>query len=367
MRIRWAVPIGFAAAVWASGVFAGRPAAPGNPPELGVRDAEPAAAIRVPSAEYGEALFFRETFGGNGRTCAACHDPRNEFTTSPSLVEARFAADPSHPLFRAIDSDDGGGRTFTTVRSHALFRVTIPLHPNVRLVDDPARRTITVWRSVPALANLVLTAPYLQDGRAATLDEQIVGAIADHFEPGREPRPPELVSLRLFLSGQFYPQRLRSLLDSTDPVPKEPGFSIPAESPAAVRGKLVFDRHCRSCHGGETGDRPASGQTPRFATVFVSERNLVELPLVDLEIRRPDGSVLRTATPDPGRAAITGDILDLNAFEVTALRGVKHTAPYFHDNSAATLGEVVDHYNATFPFRITREQKADLISYLELF
>lgn len=335
-------------------------------PVLGGRAVEPAVAARVPSAEFGEALFFRETFGGNGRTCSTCHDPRQEFTVSPTLVEARFQADPGHPLFRAID-DDGAGGSFETVRSHALFRVTIPLHPNVRLVDDPAKRSITVRRAVPTIANLPLTAPYLQDGRATSLDDQIRGAIADHFEPGREPRPPEIVSLRLYLSGLFYPQRLRSLLDTDDPLPKPPGFSIPVESAAAVRGKEVFDRHCRECHDGETGDRPASGQTPRFSSVFVSERNLVSLPILRLEIRRPDGSFLRTETPDPGRAAITGEVLDLNAFEVTALRGLKHTAPYFHDNSAATLADVVDHYNANFPFRITREQKADLISYLELF
>ncbi len=27
-----------------------------------------------------------------------------------------------------------------------------------------------------------------------------------------------------------------------------------------------------------------------------------------------------------------------------ALRGIRNTAPYFHNNSAATLEEVVDHY-----------------------
>ena len=32
------------------------------------------------------------------------------------------------------------------------------------------------------------------------------------------------------------------------------------------------------------------------------------------------------------------------------LRGIRNTAPYFHNNSADTLEEVVDHYIALFRF-----------------
>ena len=48
---------------------------------------------------------------------------------------------------------------------------------------------------------------------------------------------------------------------------------------------------------------------------------------------------------DPGRAAITGDPLDFETFDVPQLRGVAHTAPYFHDNNSGTLQEVVDLYS----------------------
>jgi len=33
---------------------------------------------------------------------------------------------------------------------------------------------------------------------------------------------------------------------------------------------------------------------------------------------------------------------------MTQLRGISKTAPYFHNNSAATLEEVLDHYEALF-------------------
>ncbi|PTL79475.1 cytochrome-c peroxidase [Vitiosangium sp. GDMCC 1.1324] len=48
---------------------------------------------------------------------------------------------------------------------------------------------------------------------------------------------------------------------------------------------------------------------------------------------------------DPGRALITGDPADFEAFDVPPLRGIARTAPYFHDNSHATLQDVVNSYS----------------------
>jgi cytochrome c peroxidase len=90
---------------------------------------------------------------------------------------------------------------------------------------------------------------------------------------------------------------------------------------------------------------------------------------------------------DPGRAAITGDPADYEAFDVPQLRGVANTAPYFHDNSAATLEDAVDLYSrfilpffaplnlpavlppeegSFFPESLTAQQKADLLEFLQV-
>ncbi|NBD13072.1 cytochrome-c peroxidase [Corallococcus sp. c25j21] len=50
-------------------------------------------------------------------------------------------------------------------------------------------------------------------------------------------------------------------------------------------------------------------------------------------------------TTDPGRALITGNPLDFEAFDIPTLRGVARTAPYFHDNSAENLEDVIDLYS----------------------
>lgn len=53
------------------------------------------------------------------------------------------------------------------------------------------------------------------------------------------------------------------------------------------------------------------------------------------------------------------------AYRTTPLRGLWHRAPYFHDGSAATLADVVDHYDRVLSLGLTAEQKADLVEYLK--
>jgi cytochrome c peroxidase len=91
---------------------------------------------------------------------------------------------------------------------------------------------------------------------------------------------------------------------------------------------------------------------------------------------------------DPGRAAITGNPADFEAFDVPQLRGIANTAPYFHDNSAATLRDAVDLYSrfilpffgtalnlpanlppengGFFPESLSPQQKDDLLEFLQV-
>jgi cytochrome c peroxidase len=89
-------------------------------------------------------------------------------------------------------------------------------------------------------------------------------------------------------------------------------------------------------------------------------------------------------TTDPGRALITGDWADFEGIDVPQLRGIANTAPYFHDNSQATLGQLITTYSQfILPFlpqldqdfppvppgtdRLTPQQKADLEAFLKTF
>jgi mono/diheme cytochrome c family protein len=53
------------------------------------------------------------------------------------------------------------------------------------------------------------------------------------------------------------------------------------------------------------------------------------------------------------------------AYRTTPLRGLWQHAPYFHDGSAATLSDVVEHYNTVRSLNLTDAQKRDLVEYLK--
>lgn len=117
---------------------------------------------------------------------------------------------------------------------------------------------------------------------------------------------------------------------------------------------------------GLTSPFNASVAMPRYRLRFYRDGTrheaLVDLPPVpvtasgDPQDPRPamgeDGApivgpnlVPQLFTTDPGRAAVTGDPRDFEAFDVPQLRGIADTAPYFHDNSRETLRDVVDEYS----------------------
>ena len=131
------------------------------------------------------------------------------------------------------------------------------------------------------------------------------------------------------------------------------------------QGKAVFNRACATCHGGSLHP---SGSTPEAAIVrpIVRYHNIQTAcprPATDgylpcpprlarnartYRITLANGTTQTFTTSDPGRLLLTGQIADLGVMDITQLRGISRTAPYFHNNSAATLEAVLDHYDAFF-------------------
>ena len=133
-----------------------------------------------------------------------------------------------------------------------------------------------------------------------------------------------------------------------------------------------------------TGSLVPAGE--RFASALVSELNEAQTPTFNFLLQQPDGTFAPLPPmADPGRALVTGNFKafpaqdgDLFKFKIPILRGVKKTAPYFHDNSAKTLEELVAHYAAFFqiatdcnidgdpPLVMTAQDQADLVAFLKL-
>jgi cytochrome c peroxidase len=52
-------------------------------------------------------------------------------------------------------------------------------------------------------------------------------------------------------------------------------------------------------------------------------------------------------------------------YRTTPLRGLLTHPPYFHDGSAATLKDVVRHYNGVLNLDLSDRQKRDLVEFLK--
>jgi mono/diheme cytochrome c family protein len=115
------------------------------------------------------------------------------------------------------------------------------------------------------------------------------------------------------------------------PAPAPPAGSFDATG--AGRGRMVFDTSCASCHVGGSGTDNNDGKLHQPA-----------------ETGMDAAYAMRTAN---------------KAYRTTPLRGLWQHAPYFHDGSAATLAEVVTHYNRVRKLNLTPEQQRDLIEYLK--
>jgi len=71
-------------------------------------------------------------------------------------------------------------------------------------------------------------------------------------------------------------------------------------------------------------------------------------------------------TTDPGRALVTGLWKDVGRLKGPILRGLSSRAPYFHNGSANSLGDVLDFYDKRFSIRFTPQEKKDLIAFLSV-
>lgn len=113
--------------------------------------------------------------------------------------------------------------------------------------------------------------------------------------------------------------------------PPPPGGSF--DRALAERGRAVFNQSCASCHIGGSGTDNNNGTLH---------------PPADTGM-------------DGAYAARTAN----KAYRTTPLRALWQHAPYFHDGSAATLADVVAHYNRVRRLNLTADQQRELVEYLK--
>ena len=198
--------------------------------------------------------------------------PTDQFQLSPASAEARFAflqwrrqwnPEADDPLFRPIDADDfrvngDAASDFSNLRQNGLVRITIPLPPNIRLID-PATNAVSnetfvdVWRMVPSVNDVALTGPdigasvwprdpnpsggYQLDARLGTLQEQALGALVNHAQIQQAAPPRLLDDLASFQRVLFTNHRVRALADAVRTGCAGTARSGSAAQPAGAAGQ----------------------------------------------------------------------------------------------------------------------------------
>lgn len=356
----------------------------------------------------GRRLFTEETFGGNGRTCQTCHSVRTG-TFTPNDAFRRLIRNPDDPLFLHDGLDDGVAGV-SRILEHATVRITLPLPPNVSLKHDPEATHVTFNRGTPTTKNTPALDPMLMyDLRDANLQEQALGAIHGHAQNLVEPTDLELDLIAEFqqTAPRFFSNFRLFEFARGGPPPELPEGRTPSEQ----RGRQFFidapfsppDKTgvCGLCHSGpmlnaaNVFSPPVFGNPPgaRNFSVGVSERNVIGNPLYTFIVEDTIGPPVEVTTPDLGILITDNDrLVEIGAmppdfvlaelgirraffasvFKTPTLWGVKHTAPYFHDNSAKNLDEMLEQYDfffATFfggAIELTEQDKEDIKAFLQL-
>jgi cytochrome c peroxidase len=291
----------------------------------------------------GADLFFRETFGGNGRTCGTCHRAENnlgldvEFIATLPADDKLFIAD----LPLSLGGVPGLERPLL-LRGHAQVLM------NSDGFEDPTVKF--VMRAVPHMLSLATSITSPEDrapvertgwsGDAAPGSGALRllpnAAVKQHFTRslgrvvGRDfvlPTDAQLDSMEAFMLANG---RLKDL-DFTKVTLKDPG---------AQAGKAVFG-FCSGCHANGGAEIDDGGGNFNINTGVERAPD----PSQATEPHPRDGGFGASVRAD---ADCDGDgVLDCfgdKSFNTPPLIEAPDTEPFFHNNSAATIEDAVRFY-----------------------
>ena len=221
-------------------------------------------------------------------------------------------------------------------------------------------------RNVPIIVNRAWGASFFLDGRAATLEQQVLQPILD---------PRELAMTAdgvLALARSAYRSQFRAAFGS-EPTMDHVARALASYVRTIVAGDSPYDRYL-------AGDRSAlSEAAQRGLALFRGKAGCsgchISPNFTDEQFHNTGVAWRTGALADEGRARVTGAPEDRGAFKTPTLREVTRTAPYMHDGSFAALDRVIDYYDRggqknpgldtrLRPLHLSAVEKQDLLVFL---
>ncbi len=332
-------------------------------------------------------------------------DPRLPIGLAPGAVEIEGLR--GNPLTRA-KIELGRQLYFDSrlSRDHTVSCATCH-NPNHGFADD-SKVSLGVdnqagGRNSPVAYNRIFSANQFWDGRAATLEEQALGPIANPVEMANTLQA--CVDQLATINGyhlqfeRIFPDGLtienvakaiacfeRSLVTETAPWDHYARLTSFKDAYAddleyldelKVDDPELFEEYQQLVAASETN--PISDSAIRGSEVFFGKANCSVCHnganFTD-ELYHNLGVGFDGDEPDWGRFELSEAEADRGAFKTPTLRNVEQTAPYMHDGSLATLAGVVDwydeggHHNEWLseeiePLELSDREKADLVEFIK--
>ena len=300
--------------------------------------------------ELGRQLFFDERLSSdNTISCASCHDPAQAYG-----AESTFGI--------GVRGQLGG-------------------------------------RNSPLAYNRILSKAQFWDGRAATLEDQAVGPIANPIEMGNTHEA--CIDTIKHVPG--YVQQFEKIFEDGINIDNV-GKAIATFERGIVTGPMPFDGYNALANfkktfaddleyldeepelkekfealKAEAAKRPMSESAIRGMTLFSGKANCAACHaganFTDEQFHNL-GVGMQADQPDLGRFEVTKIEKDKGAFKTPTLRNTALSAPYMHDGSQSTLEEVVKWYNkGGHPnanlsdkmkvLNLTEQEEKDVIAFME--
>jgi cytochrome c peroxidase len=224
-------------------------------------------------------------------------------------------------------------------------------------------------RNSPTVLNRAYSLAQFWDGRAMTLEEQVLGPMANPIEMGNT----HMAVVKTLKSVTGYRALFTRVFGSDDITIDRVAKAIATFERTIQSGNAPYDRY-------KAGNQSAmTASQIRGMNVFFNKAkcdqchegiNFTSNSYANL------GIGMDKPKPDLGRYTVTKDPKDWGAFKTPTLREIEHTAPYMHDGSLKTLAEVVDFYDKggnpnknidekMKKLNLTDVEKKDLVEFLK--
>lgn len=231
----------------------------------------------------------------------------------------------------------------------------------------------TGGRSAPTVWNSGFSSSQFWDGRAATLEDQAKGPVANPIEMGMSEveeamkRVRDIPGYRPYFEKAFPgkdPMTVdnaakavaayeRTLVTPNSDYDRYVKGDNKAMTEQQVRGMNTFaSAGCTSCHSGPAFVGPSSKPGTGFFMKFPTFADNGYVKKYDL-------------MADTGRFSVTTNVADKHVWKVPTLRNIALTAPYFHNGTVKTLDEAVKVMAKTQLNRdLTDAEAADIVAFL---